>query len=115
MNAIISVVVSCLLNTSAPALPSQGVTSGQCSGSYIDKASGNVVGGWSMRVNLERNNKAPDGIQASKTAGRSMIKRGYNQNGFAELDVTTLRTITRAVALHSLSEADASGSQMLVF
>lgn len=116
MNMVISVVVSCLLNAPSAALPAQGVTSGQCGGFYIDKTSGGIVGNWEMQVNLQRNDKAPDGIEATKTAARvSMMANTGRQHGLAELEVTTLRAVSRTVALHSLSEFDTNGSQTLVF
>lgn len=82
MNAIISIVVSCLLNASPI---TEGASSGQCSGSYIDQAKGQVVGAWTMQVGFEPNVSAPFGVRVVKYDGRNVVAQRHSAK---EADLT---------------------------
>lgn len=115
MNTVISVVLSCMLNAAAPSLPVQGATSSECEGFYLDKASGHVVGAWSMQVSLSRSEQAPDVIRAEKATGRSFLTRQGKGADLAALDGQALQAISVAVAGHKADVFDREASAILIF
>ena len=118
MSTVIAVVMSCLLSASnVPSAIADGHgATGQCSGSYVDKASGQVVGAWSMKVAFEADAKKPSQLRAVKTSGAAVLPHlKGNDAGMGALDLQTLRVIATEVSLKPAAGFDRDDKYPLVF
>lgn len=118
MSTVISVLVSCVVSATSvvTAVANGEGATGRCAGSYVDQASSQVLGGWSMQVAFEQDAQEPSGFRAVKLSQRAvLVRRSDSPQVRQALDLQSLRIIKDTVALQPTSGFGIADTNRLVF
>jgi hypothetical protein len=97
---VISIIMTCTLSTTdVLAAVAQGqAATGECTGSYKEGASGEILDAWSMGVTFTKDGSRKTGLRAVKTSGAAVVPRREGDTaGMTLLEEETLQFIADQV------------------